>query len=324
MPRTDHATNLQRSLGSESLEIVELQNGWPTLCKVRSVSRWRPVALFVGRLGLSHRGRDDVERRFQNPGKDRPMHCPPGYHPVLVGLSYSDERELTVIVGMDPMRRLGLTTRFSMFVPLETLRQAAVTGWVDHVSTSEETVHILRPELFPVLASLTEPGSIAIPEVGAIVEASGLLDDPEDSAAVERARVAALRVARRSDFGKKVVDAYGGHCSMCGLDSGLVDGAHIYPVQAPSSPDRVWNGIALCPNHHRAFDRHAVFVEPESLSVTVHPDLQEAAESNEACAALLSLTRETMRAPGRRAAAPRPEMFQRRYEYFDRAYRWAL
>ena len=34
------------------------------------------VALFVGNVGLSHRNRDNVERRHQNPGQQRPIPPP--------------------------------------------------------------------------------------------------------------------------------------------------------------------------------------------------------------------------------------------------------
>lgn len=65
---------------------------------------------------------------------------------------------------------------------------------------------------------------------------------------------------------------------MCGLDEGLVEGAHIYPVEAPGSADELWNGLAaLCANHHRAFDLHRVCVVPGNLRVSFHPDLLRAA-----------------------------------------------
>ena len=53
----------------------------------------------------------------------------------------------------------------------------------------------------------------------------------------------------------------------------LVQGAHIYPARASDSPDKVWNGLALCSNHHTAFDRHLIWVEPSSRRVLLHEEV---------------------------------------------------
>lgn len=45
----------------------------------------------------------------------------------------------------------------------------------------------------------------------------------------------------------------------------IVEGAHIIPVREAGSSDDVWNGIALCPNHHQLFDGSAFVIEPELL-----------------------------------------------------------
>lgn len=43
----------------------------------------------------------------------------------------------------------------------------------------------------------------------------------------------------------------------------LVDAAHIVPVGAPESSDRVQNGIALAPTYHRAFDNGLIYLDDQ-------------------------------------------------------------
>ncbi|MBD2362189.1 HNH endonuclease [Anabaena minutissima FACHB-250] len=65
---------------------------------------------------------------------------------------------------------------------------------------------------------------------------------------------------RNAFFRKAVVHIYDYKCAFCGLrvtkplNQNIVDGAHIKPF-AQFYDSRIHNGIALCKNHHWAFDR---------------------------------------------------------------------
>lgn len=63
-----------------------------------------------------------------------------------------------------------------------------------------------------------------------------------------------LQRTRDASFSKRVLNAYGSKCAMCGIQLRLVDAAHIVPVAIDGSTDETSNGIALCALHHRAFD----------------------------------------------------------------------
>ncbi len=105
------------------------------------------LSVFVGPIGLSHRGRDDEERRFQNPGKGRPILVPAGTHPLLLGVWAADEGgELPepVVSVADVYRRIGRTTRFSVFTPLLTLREALACGWSEARSDTGERLVCFR------------------------------------------------------------------------------------------------------------------------------------------------------------------------------------
>ena len=131
--------------GETAMRILHPAQAWPALASVRLPDgENHPVALHVGSLGKSHRGRDNVERRFQNPGQGRPVQAPLGLLPLLVGLW--DEQARPVLVGMDATRRLGEETRKSLFVPLKVLRAAQTAGWTEHVSASGERLIAFHAE----------------------------------------------------------------------------------------------------------------------------------------------------------------------------------
>jgi HNH endonuclease len=316
--------------GEEVLRITSAGSGWPALGELVADGVAVPVALFGGQVGLSFRGRDEIERRFQNPGADRPILEVPGRHPLLLGLWETDELEPVprpLLVSADPVIRTGRRTRFSVFVGVATLRRALEVGWAQGQSARGESVRAFAPPLLPI--SYIADRDRAVPPMSAmraVIEGSGLLSasGQELRGAASRARRAGSTLVRDARFSRRVIEAYGGLCAMCGLGVGLVEGAHIYPVSAPAAPDEPWNGLALCANHHLAFDRHLVGVDPESSEVLVHPDILSQAADSQAVGAFLSGTRPRLAEPSARAFRPRREMFELRYELFVDRYDWLL
>lgn len=78
----------------------------------------------------------------------------------------------------------------------------------------------------------------------------------------ERRRVVVKvsRLARDSDFRRKVIVAYDRKCCVTGLQLRLIDAAHILPVGAEGSTDDVRNGLCLSPTYHRAYDRGLIYL----------------------------------------------------------------
>jgi hypothetical protein len=316
-------------LTAGGLTILDARSGWPALGTVEVGDSRVPVAVFVAPIGLSQRGRDDVERRFQNPDSDRPIVVPPDHVPLLLGVWTDDPLVAVlnpVLVLADADRRRGLTTRYSVFVRLEALQTATVQGWAESVSEVGERMILFHPGLLPSIAFATSVG-VALPERDAAiaVSASGLLEkapDPLAFDAAERARRSVLSLVRDARFARDVVRAYAGLCALCGLDLGLVQGAHIYPASAPGSSDEIWNGVCLCSNHHAAFDRHLLWIDPDDRAVIVNPVVVEQAADNSAAATFVQLTSSTLRPPDDPTSAPAADMFVRRYEYFEGRYDW--
>jgi len=166
--------------GEGVVEVDDPQAGWPGLVRVRVDDGWVPVAMHVGPVGLSHRDRDEVERRFQNPGQNRPVSAPGGAVPVLIGLW--DEGARPVLVGMEATRRLGRGTRQSLFIPLWLLERVEQKGWAEHSSTSGERIIGFDPALLPIYVELVRhKASVSAELLTSVVEASGLYEAPEET-----------------------------------------------------------------------------------------------------------------------------------------------
>ncbi|MBE9236061.1 HNH endonuclease [Anabaena aphanizomenioides LEGE 00250] len=86
-------------------------------------------------------------------------------------------------------------------------------------------------------------------------------------------------LVRNAFFRKAVVSVYSCQCAFCGLmvnqnlNQNIVDGAHIKPF-SQFYDSRIHNGIALCKNHHWAFDRGWFGVD-DKYKIIVSKELEE-------------------------------------------------
>jgi hypothetical protein len=171
--RTDPLLRIAELAGESVLKIDDPLTGWPGLVTINGSDSQIRVAMHVGPIGLSHRGRDDVERRFQNPGKNHPVVAIEGTVPLLIGLW--DEGDRPVLVGMEATRRLGRDTRQSLFIPLWLLQRAEQLGWAEHYSTTNERIIGFAPALLPIYVELTRHKASVSPDfLTSVVDASGL------------------------------------------------------------------------------------------------------------------------------------------------------
>ena len=318
-PRTKLLNQLA-DLTNGGIRVIDNRTGWPGVVEIVAASEPVRVSLHVGRVGLSGRKRDHVERRYQNPENCDPVIALPKTVPMLLGLW--TQESIPVIVAHDALRRLNHGgARNSLFVGLAALRAAATTGWAEYVSDTGERIVAFRPEVFPLYVEMFIRGVLLDPDTMAIVFMSADVDLVQP-ASVDRARRATSVLVRSAEFRADVVKAYDGCCAMCGLGLGLVEGAHIYPVSAPSSPDNVCNGLALCRNHHAAFDLHLLWIAPSTHRVLRHPSLTEAAAASPAAAAFVSSTAAVLIPPLRAQDRPSDQMIDLRNSYFEDAYSW--
>ncbi|HEX8394824.1 MAG TPA: HNH endonuclease [Longimicrobium sp.] len=306
--------------GPGAVSVRDSRDGWPGLVDVQLGTAVLRVALHVGPIGLSHRNRDTVERRFQNPAGGKPVTDLGGSLPVLLGLWEEGTRPVFAVLDARP--RLGRTTRQSLFIPLWQLEEAARTGWAEHHNANGELVLAFHPVLLPsYLEILRADAYIPAEQISAAVDAAGL-NTPVDESLEQRARRAATHLVRNAAFSRRVLSAYNGLCALCGLNFGLVQGAHIYPAHALGSPDTTANGIALCGNHHAAFDRHLIWIDPGTRRVVLHPELHARRAVSIGSAQFVDSTFSTLAEPNLREDRPRSEMFVRRYGLHPDKYNW--
>lgn len=326
MNRTELAMKVIELVGQDILWPVDLSNGWPahaTLSHPDSVQE--PVSMYLASVGGSQRGRDDRERRIQVKG-GHPIVDDGSKTLLLLGVWHEDgavQLDRPVLFAADAYRRVGHTTQASIFVPLANLQEASRHGWSTYTSTTGETIHCFAPELLPtVVVALRDGVTPDVRQVQTTLGATGLLEaaDPTDPATGDRARRSVQVLVRDAKFAKRVVEAYGDRCAMCGLDLGVTEGAHILPAAAANndSPD---NGLALCPTHHRLFDSHTVAVEPNTLAIRYHPELLASSQGEPVEARLIGATYSTLR-PRQAGPEPDPQVFIKRYEYFSDHYDW--
>lgn len=321
--RTQRLEQICALIGADTIKILHRYDGWPGLVSVSLPARPRRVAMHVSTV--SSHARKEYEKRFQNPGSSKPATAPPGYLPVLVGLATVGNK--SILIAADGRSRLERRRRFSILFHSNLLREAVSSGWAEYTSRRGERIFGFHPGLFPTFVSALISGrsdSIAKDSSKAIADAamaSGLIED-DSPITRERARRSSQVLIRYYAFGQKVKDAYGGRCAMCGLDLGLLVGAHIYPASAPGSSDKVWNGIALCHNHHAAFDNHMIWVHPTNRDIRLRRDLVKAGKTQPPIQKFIDSTNKQLTFPARNEVAPRGEMFKKRYSYYMRHYGW--
>jgi putative restriction endonuclease len=65
----------------------------------------------------------------------------------------------------------------------------------------------------------------------------------------------------QAHFRKETLAAYAERCCVCELrERPLLDAAHIVPDRLPEGVAWVRNGLAMCPTHHRAYDKNLLLV----------------------------------------------------------------
>ncbi|WP_083896668.1 HNH endonuclease [Microbacterium sp. B19] len=184
---------------------------------------------------------------------------------VLIIVGWSQKHR--VFVGWDPsIHDHRSSDSPSLQVREEVMRGAAQRGFAAATRTSGDIVVAFRPQLLATyclnVRELHESHELASEWTLAADASEPSAPDTEDQArsTVERR----LRLAFRAwDFSYRIRMAYRRRCAMCGLGLGLIEGAHIVPVAWPGSTDQTDNGLALCRNHHAAYDSGIISVSPE-------------------------------------------------------------
>lgn len=303
--------------------VVDSRDGWPGEAEIELSDGSVQRVLIHAAPVTTHSREIAGEVRLQPPGQNRPVQQQAPAVSLLLGASTNG-----VVVASDAQRHIGRNERWTVTFRETLLQEAVQTGWATTTRPVQpadvETIYAFHPALLPAYVEMVSEGvDVATPLIEAAVAGSGLNQDPDDDAAADRARQATTRLVRDAAFSRDVREAYDHRCALCGLGLGLVVGAHVFPASAPGSQDEVWNGICLCQNHHTAFDRHLIHIDPNSRAVSIHPDVHAAAVVEPAAGAFVATTAVTLAHTVGGAPDVNPLMFTSRYAHFEPLYDWA-
>jgi len=97
-------------------------------------------------------------------------------------------------------------------------------------------------------------------------------DDPsfDPTTARDAKQIAQTSPIRDPKFRFRVLKRYGKSCAVCDIDiEGLLEAAHIVSVSAKGCDDPR-NGLPLCRNHHRAYDKGLFWIDPTTFAIYCH------------------------------------------------------
>ena len=259
----------------------------PARYRIYRDGRSHQIRVYIWNLTPGGTNRPEDEWRIQVTGIDR-------FEPELDGktliLGWLDDDAL--FAGFDYARHDSpFGTSPSIQIREAALRQAAVGGFAPHDKGNGELGIAFKPgflasyiEHLEALHACGQVGS----EVNLLRRIDGRRDDVKDediATDIAEPRRYAVRSARRAlrriDFRERVLAAYSHGCAMCGVQLGLLDGAHILPAVHPNSTDGTDNGVALCALHHRAFDRGLVTFTIPGFEIHMNEHMTNALQEQE-------------------------------------------
>lgn len=116
------------------------------------------------------------------------------------------------------------------------------------------------------------------------LEESILNDKPEEYLPLKGISYEVEYYIRSNLFKRRIPQLYQNRCCITGMQVtsvhgfSMIDACHIKPIHA-QGPDHIKNGIALCPNLHRAFDKGLITVNAD-YKVLVSPAFAEDEEND--------------------------------------------
>ena len=111
----------------------------------------------------------------------------------------------------------------------------------------------------------------------------------------------AVRKSRDEKFRRDVMHAYNSACCICGLQF-ATEAAHIIPHKNEDTRQIVQNGLALCPNHHKMYDKKLLTID-SAYRILVNHDMISELRSEELSGGL----EEVEKLDGKQMVLPRDE-----------------
>ena len=248
---------------ADSVLVTDANPGNPLVLTITHRSETRVYSIYVWNITHGGKNRSDDEYRIQVTGLEH-FSPPVGAYsyPVPIILGYYAPND--IFAGYDSRshdKALGKSP--SMQVSLKAMLSANQAGIAVHEKPNE-TVIALRPMF--LLDYMWNEAALHSEGAKSIIDFSSQTDKSvRDLSAVSldvTARqykvISAKKAIRDATFRARVLEAYSHMCAMCSVQLNIVEAAHILPVSNSESNDETNNGIALCPNHHKSYDRSLI------------------------------------------------------------------
>ena len=130
---------------------------------------------------------------------------------------------------------------------------------------------------------------------------------------------------RDARFSRRVIGIFLQQRTLCDVRASAWNSqasSHLPGLRARVLRDEPWNGLALCPNHHLAFDRYLVAIDIDTRAIVFHPDVIHHASGSPAVKALIDGTFHRLAEPAMPGGRPRSDMLRKRYEHYADYYGW--
>jgi len=233
----------------------------PFLLEAYSSEAAETLRVYIWNITHGGATRAEDEYRIQITGVDK-IDVTPSFKSLLIGW----DNQHRVFAGFNVSRYTTFGASPSLQIKEGVLSEAEKQGFsmqakeYDEEGEVSEVVVVFKPEFFMVYATNLDnyhKSHLTLNDVKLMKQAvSKPLDEEElDIRASERKRVIRQHndAIRDRKFSIAVLQVYDHKCAICGLQLHLIEAARIVAVKDGGS-DEVQNGLALCPNHHKAFD----------------------------------------------------------------------
>ena len=250
----------------------------PTSIKIVKDDEEKILLIYVWNITHGGRTRSADEYRIQITGTDH-LDIRTDKHTLLLGI-YSEDEHI-IFVSFDPQKHQRFGASPSIQVKKHIIDLAIQNGiaiqekQLREGSGDVEIVIAFKQSLFMdtvnKIMKQYHNQTISQREIEILNLAQPLSDEEINLQLIPDERKEAIRkvksLVRKSSFRDNVMAAYNSKCVICKTQLDLPEACHIWPV-AGGGPDTVDNGIPLCPNHHKAYDKGIIDID-DSYNVTL-------------------------------------------------------
>ncbi len=237
----------------------------PRIIRFRHGGQFLTVKVYIWTMTFGGRQALPNEWRIQVTGIGSSLDVGGADFTVLMGY----DPDLQVFAGWNTELHMDFGHSPSLQIDRTVLFEALQHGLAFHRKDNDELSIAVRPDmLIPYVVNSrllhTAGNSARMAEALSAATVEPTVPELQDMQPQRRRVVTVVnQLTRDSRFRQIVLQAYDYRCAVSRTQLGLVQAAHIVPVENPESVDSIQNGIALSPNYHIAYDTGLIFLDED-------------------------------------------------------------